>query len=101
MESAPTPSNELTDQELQLWEKLYLAQTEMDAAKSNHTSRDAAKKPMVTNYRDIAIPGYFGESVADARKTAAKFRELEEKIKQLQKQLDAIEEYQQEQSELS
>jgi hypothetical protein len=59
------------------------------------------QKPMVTNYRDIAIPGYLGESVADARKTAAKFRELEEKIKQLQKQLDAIEEYQQEQNELS
>jgi hypothetical protein len=56
---------------------------------------------MTANYLDLAMCAYPGDCVADPKKVAARFAALEQKIAGLEKRLDRMDEYQQEQNEQS
>ena len=56
---------------------------------------------MAANYLDLAMCAYPGDSVASPAKVAARFACLEQKIADLERRLDRMDEYQQEQNEQS
>ena len=56
---------------------------------------------MASNYLDLAMCAYPGDAVADPAKVAARFAALEQKIADLKRRLDRMDEYQQEQNEQS
>jgi len=60
---------------------------------------------MASNYFDLAMCAYAGDAVAgaaaDPAKVAARFAALEQKIADLERRLDRMDEYQQEQNEQS
>jgi hypothetical protein len=56
---------------------------------------------MEGDYFDLAMCAYPGDSVASPAKVAARFAVLEKKIADLERRLDRMDEYQQEQNEQS